>query len=634
VSLWLYSRAKIDTGRDPMIRFINNRSFLIVIFILAVFSLALAHGGEDHGEEASHKPATGPAAPAAITRSIQTGQGLFKITLNQRPAVAIAGREVELEIEVAEEIEGGFSGGLLPVEGAKVRAEIKSASGEMVATALETHTENKPGVYGVHYTLKSAGDYKLNFAVSTTNGVEFVADFPLSILRAPVNYLLYGAAVVWLLVGCCFGIYRFRRVRREVGTTRLPGVASSADLIWRRLMPEYAILLPLAIAGLFLIEFFTPPPAEPAQTVASASTVPGNGIVIAKEAQFLFGIKTIPATQKRVTNGFQVNGLVRARPQSRAAVTAPITGLMRVKRAITVGDIVEKGEALAAIEQVLSVPDQISLQSYKLEQRTRRTLARDEAEHTRQRLVAANVELNRVRKLYEAGAASLKQLQEAEQRVQFASVEAAHAQQTLIDVGDDYKDPVNTFTLKAPITGIVAAVDFVNGEQIEAGKTILTIMDLSTVWIEARVFEADLPKVYGAKNASYRVPAVDESQTVTPRGRERLFTIGTSVNQDTRTVPVYFEVANTKNLLRDGMAAEIWIDTSSDRDVLTVPQQAVVSDRGEQVVFVYKGGELFERRVVQINPAGPQEAEVVAGLKPDERVVTEGLYQLRASMGK
>lgn len=605
-------------------------SFILSALMLAAalmpFTLALAHGGEDHGDEPKAKPAT--ASTNTLTKTVQTASSQYRVTLKQLPARLRAGEQAQFEIDTVEIIEGGFDGGLLPVEGAKVTADIKSARGEAVARGLETHGEGRAGAYGVHFTPESAGEYKILFTIALGSGASFTSEFPFSVERAPINYRWYGAASAWLLLLGGFGFYRLQRVRARASEQR-------AGML-RTALPEYLVLLPIIVIGLILIKQLTVLPADtPAAVSASGHENAGNIIRIDKESQLIFGIKTEAAALKQISGGLRVNGVVRARPQSRSSITIPVTGLVRLKRALKIGDLVEKGDALLTLEQAMSVSDQIALETYKFEQRTRKTLADDEAEHSRQRLVAANVELARVRKLYEAGAVPLKQLQEAEQKMQFAVAEAAHAQTTRADLQGTLKDPQRLWTLPAPITGIVAAIDFVNGEQAEAGKSLITIVDLSKVWIEAQVFEPDLRSVLSAQRASYRAPVLGaEIRTVTAPPKGSLFTLGTSLNQSTRTLPVYFEVENKGRLLREGMAVEVSIDTTGNRSLLSVPRQAVVDEQGRQVVFVYKGGEQFEKRVVKANATGLADTEIVSGLKAGERVVVAGIYQLRASTGK
>jgi cobalt-zinc-cadmium efflux system membrane fusion protein len=151
--------------------------------------------------------------------------------------------------------------------------------------------------------------------------------------------------------------------------------------------------------------------------------------------------------------------------------------------------------------------------------------------------------------------------------------------------------------------------------------------------IEAQVFERDLPAVRESTRASFTSAALgDEVYTVgTPDGDGRLVSIGQSVNEQTRTVPVIYEINNPASRLKDGMFVEITIDTSGERQVLAVPKSAVVNEQGQTFVFVFDGGETFRKRPVALGPEGADYFEVTSGLEEGERVVTEGIYQLRST---
>ena len=79
------------------------------------------------------------------------------------------------------------------------------------------------------------------------------------------------------------------------------------------------------------------------------------------------------------------------------------------------------------------------------------------------------------------------------------------------------------------------------------------------------------------------------------------------------------------------MFVEITVDTGNNQDVLAVPKNAVVTEQGETFVFVFNGGETFEKRKIAVGTEGLDFYEIKSGLKKDERVVTDGIYQLRSA---
>ena len=266
----------------------------------------------------------------------------------------------------------------------------------------------------------------------------------------------------------------------------------------------------------------------------------------------------------------------------------------------------------------------------------------------RPRLAQAQRELRRSQNLLAVGAAPRKRVEEAQTAVKVAEEEVASAGKQVSLLGEQIKSaqagqsifrspvvrqPSRNFPLIAPVTGIIDQIKATSGQQVASGVELLNIVNLSTVLLEAQVFEKDLALVRESTRASFTSSALlGEVYTLgTADGDGRLVSIGQTVNDQTRTVPVIYEVKNPLNRLKDGNFIEITIDTSGDRKVLAVPKSAVVREQGDTFVFVFDGGETFERRQVALGAEGADFYEIASGLKEGERVVIEGVYQLRTT---
>jgi RND family efflux transporter MFP subunit len=256
--------------------------------------------------------------------------------------------------------------------------------------------------------------------------------------------------------------------------------------------------------------------------------------------------------------------------------------------------------------------------------------------------------LRRSENLLEVGAVPKKRVEEAQTAVKVAEQSVASAEQQVKLLDNQIKQtsagqnifraprvnqPTRSFPLTAPITGTVNEIKATSGQQVETGTELLSISNLSTVLIEANVFERDLPIVRESTRASFTSAALSgEVYTIgTADGDGRLVSIGQTVNAESRAVPVIYEVKNPLDRLRDGNFVEITIDTSGDQKVLAVPKSAVVREQGETFVYVLTGGETFERRAVALGAEGADFYEVKSGLKESDRVVVEGVYQLRTT---
>jgi cobalt-zinc-cadmium efflux system membrane fusion protein len=178
------------------------------------------------------------------------------------------------------------------------------------------------------------------------------------------------------------------------------------------------------------------------------------------------------------------------------------------------------------------------------------------------------------------------------------------------------------FSLTSPIDGIVIERTATIGATVGADASVFKIIDISSVWIDASVFEKDLSRVKLGQGARVSVPAVPE---VVFSGK--VIFISSVVDPDTRTVKVRTEVSNRDGRLKPDMFANVQIVTDVDRSSLSVPQAAVLSDNGQSIVFVANAA-AFEKRVVTVGIQSGDRVEIRDGIKAGEKVVVKGNYLL------
>ncbi|MBI3300451.1 MAG: efflux RND transporter periplasmic adaptor subunit [Elusimicrobia bacterium] len=196
-----------------------------------------------------------------------------------------------------------------------------------------------------------------------------------------------------------------------------------------------------------------------------------------------------------------------------------------------------------------------------------------------------------------------------------ASIEAG---QTLARIAT----AAGTRSIEADRLGVVAVVHVSAGDPVEAGQTIVTLLDLSKVWVEARVYEADLPRVSRAKKAVVELPGA-------ARHEATLVSAGGTLDSATRTLPFVFEMPNSKGLARIGMTCQVDILTGETAAGVVVPASAIIDDAGQPTAYVQPEGETFERRALKLGLRQGDRVQVLEGLKPGERVVTRGGFNIR-----
>ncbi len=239
----------------------------------------------------------------------------------------------------------------------------------------------------------------------------------------------------------------------------------------------------------------------------------------------------------------------------------------------------------------------------------------------------------REKRLYDQSISSQKELLEAEGEYRSAEAELNAALAKLKALGASPVGEGGTFGLASPVSGTVVERHATPGQIAGPSTDLLTVADLRHVWITVDVYEADFTRV---KNG---VPARVIPTALRDTFPGKVTFAGGVVDSLTRTVKVRVEVENETRLLRPGMFAQVYIETAipagSDSS-LVIPEIAVQEVDGRQVVFVPTGGPgRYVAREVVLGPrAGSNLLTVVKGLRPGDRVVAQGAFQLKAELIK
>ena len=178
------------------------------------------------------------------------------------------------------------------------------------------------------------------------------------------------------------------------------------------------------------------------------------------------------------------------------------------------------------------------------------------------------------------------------------------------------------FSLNSPISGIVIERNGTIGATVGSDANLFKIIDISRVWIDANIFEKDLDRVRRGQEVNISVPAFPG---VNFSGKVIL--ISSVVDPETRTVKVRTEVPNSDGRLKPDMFANVRIITDLHRTAISIPQAAVLDDRGKSIVFVNEA-DGYQKRPVTVGIQGDGRVEIIEGLQAGDKVVVKGNYLL------
>lgn len=566
----------------------------VVVLLFAVLGpRALAHGGEDHGA-----PPPPPMSGDSGTRTATASTSSVELVARW-PAVA-AGLSFPLRVLVSD-----FETNA-PIEGAAVTIDVSDPKGASLP-ALTLNATSSPGIY----------EHALTAAVDATHAgtVTIVAGDLIDVVALPAlafgpptvaaeaahdhgpNPVLIVAVVAAVVTAVVLLVLGLRRRRRRLAA---------------------AVVAIFGIAAGFSVNAKAHGGEDHGEAKASAGPVSATTVFLQKESQFLLGIRTARVALAPVSDRLEVPGVITAPPEGHAAIFASQQGRVLIasgggKGVPLLGAQVKKGQVLAVLEAALTVGERASF-SVEASQ------AESEVAAAEARRSAAERNVTRLAAL--EGVVSQRERDDAAVELQQANAARQAAEGKRNAYGSTERS--TRMELRAPIDGVLADVDVSPGELVEPGRRAFLIVDPAVLWVEAKVYEADLGRMTSKASANVVVDAYPAQQF-----RGELLAVGEVVDPDTRTVKALFRVENPERRLKLGMFAHVQIGAGAASDVLVVPESAVIDVDGRRLVFVHTAPEEFQSREIAVGRRDGDKIEVRAGLAPGDRVVISGLLSLK-----
>lgn len=357
-----------------------------------------------------------------------------------------------------------------------------------------------------------------------------------------------------------------------------------------------------------------------------------NSIQLSERVMAESGIRTFKVQPMVLPHVVVLNGNVGYNENRFLSLAANVRGRV-VEIAVDLGQRVSPGDPILRLESV-----ELG--------RAREELVRALAE-----LEVAERALQRARALAEAKAIAAGELaaREGEYLVKKAAAEAAERALHLYGESQEAvnrlrqaansQDPAPSLggaawlTLTAPFVGRVIDRKVTPGALIEALQPLVTVADLTSVWVFLQAYEKDLAVLREGLPVTVEAEAFPH-ETFTGR----VDFVGSVVDPATRTVRVRATVPNPQEKLRPGMfvTARVVVPhgEGGEPPKLAVPQGALQTMDAQPVVFVHLGDGVFVRRAVTVGHSFDGYTEVLAGLAAGEEVVIEGSFVLKSQFSR
>jgi RND family efflux transporter MFP subunit len=329
-------------------------------------------------------------------------------------------------------------------------------------------------------------------------------------------------------------------------------------------------------------------------------------VQVGMERAQLAGIQSATAVREAISHPVRAVGLVVPDERRVRRVQAKIDGWIEKLHTNFTGQLVTKGQPLLEIYS----PDLVAAQREYL-------LAR-------------------------AGVDRMKESPYEDARQMSSGLaQAARTRLKLFDVPENFIEELErtgkvrrTVTLDAPVSGYVTGKEVFEGTRVSPGMDLLTVTDLSHVWIDAELYEYEAQSVRVGQTA-----VLDTEADPGSKMKGRVAYIYPTISPETRTLKVRFEFPNPGLRLKPQMYANVSLDLHGVTGVV-IPDSALIETGVRVIAFVDTGNGSFEPREVKVGVRGNGKAQILSGVKAGERVVVGANFlldsesKLRAALTK
>lgn len=182
-------------------------------------------------------------------------------------------------------------------------------------------------------------------------------------------------------------------------------------------------------------------------------------------------------------------------------------------------------------------------------------------------------------------------------------------------------------SLNSPLTGYIKNITIKDGEYVTAGQTVATISQNKRLILQADVPEKHYGSLNRIQSANFRTPYDNQTYQLSDLSG-KLLSAGKTAATNSFYIPVTFEFDNRGEII-PGAFVEIYLISSPMENVIHIPLTALTNEMGYFYVYKQLDEEGFQKQEVEIGANDGKEVQILKGLKPGERVVTRGAYQVK-----
>ncbi|WP_042332782.1 efflux RND transporter periplasmic adaptor subunit [Desulfosporosinus orientis] len=346
--------------------------------------------------------------------------------------------------------------------------------------------------------------------------------------------------------------------------------------------------------------------------------------------------KYIPVEVETVGNKTLINTAIvsgKISSETEVAVIPKVPGKVESVN-VKVGDIVHKGEVLFTLDKTdLNTAYQLAEASYQ-NSKEQWEAAKTSLERTKaiaaEKIADAQKTYNNTKALYDAGAASKTQLDQAELglkelkstyegQIDQLSIQASDSSLNLVEVQlTQARDALDNATVTAPVDGMVSQVNVQVGNMATSTQAGVSLTDISSVYTTVSVAENLVNRLQQADVVKVSVPSVSENSF-----EGKIENISPSADSQSHLYPVKVVLENADGLIKPGMFTKVELTTDKKADVMAVKSEAVVLKNDKTIVYVVQDDKAVAKEVATGLDTGV-DIEILKGLAKGDKVIVKG----------
>lgn len=314
-------------------------------------------------------------------------------------------------------------------------------------------------------------------------------------------------------------------------------------------------------------------------------------LTLSPQEQQLAGIQTYIAKSTHLGEEITLTGTTMFSPESEQVISAPVSGRIVALYVRNPGERITAGQKLYSLYS----PELLAAEKDYLLAREQRNLFKKSSADFTLTLEAMKQKLTR----WGLTPLQIKQL--------------------------SLEKPVDQITIYSATSGYLVQKLAEEGSYAKEGDALLSIADNKELWVQAQLYDSELPLLDQHPMVSVSIDAV------MPRRIRGIIAFNNPVNQN--NLPIHLlsiTIPNVNGKIQPGMAANVYLQTSGNTPAPVIPKSSIIYDEKNNYVWVALPNNQFERRTVQLGAIDNNMVQVLKGIIPGDNIVRRGAYLINS----